>query len=83
MCQPRGAHHDEECVEHAWDGAEERDEDLVKRLDALEEAKHAEGAQDLNLPERAKVDAQEGSDANNYDDRVQVVPAAVRWRERR
>jgi len=62
--------HDCEGIQHAWDRFEQRHEDLVERPYALEEPKHAECAQDLDLRKRAQIYLCEGDRTHNNDHQV-------------
>ena len=73
-----GAHVDEGGIEHAGDGRHEGDDDLLQRLDPLEQPKDAEGAQHPQQPKGARqVDAEDGEHADEDDEDVELVPAAA------
>jgi hypothetical protein len=72
--------HDDGGVDDPWHGAAERDEDLVERLDTLEETEDAEGAQHAKLAEKLSEIGASHHGNGNGDDPAKMTVKAERFR---
>ena len=54
---------------------EQRDDDLIERLDPLEKSEDAEGAKHLELREGAERHSCKSQQADGHDDKVESIPA--------